>query len=293
MVGGSVDGTGVGWVLGVLIGWVVASVATAVLFSIVASGLHRHAPQPAHPRRLHLPRKLPNYLRGPRGASGVRYDAAQPLLSFDEFVVQARRFVAYYNDEHRHSALGGASPRAAYEADPYPQREVPEERLRGLLEVRETRKILTSGISCGGKNRFFYADELNGMAGEKVEIRYCTYDYQRIDVYYRGDFLCTAYPQGTFSERERTESLRHKARQERTVKALVRKDARERSRDWSPVGLTGEATPRLTRPPALEAARREERATIVEDARRRRARSSLLMDESRLYQPALSHGASS
>ena len=148
---------------------------------------------------------LPFYTEGPRAADGRLYGPDAPPMALGLFVDRFAEWVIDYNTVRAHSALGGLTPLQRWIADPTPVRELPEEQLRWLLLADVERTVNRDGIHFGGHT--FIAAELNGLVGEKVQVRYTPHDLRRIEIFRDDAWLCTAHPQGALSDEERAAVL--------------------------------------------------------------------------------------
>ena len=163
--------------------------------------------------------RLPNYLQSPRRADGRRFDRSQPLISFHGFRAEVAAYVAAYNTERPHSALGGGTPLECWNADPTPLRAVVGTELRWLLP-RHSAKVTTSGVR--HEKRWYFAVELNGLVGETVELAYMPGEAGRVEVYHHGAWLATAVPATALSAEERTAAIVARRRDERRAELLAR-----------------------------------------------------------------------
>lgn len=172
---------------------------------------------------------LPFWTEGPRRLDGKHYGpkVKTPGLPLEEFVELFERGVRHYNLERPHSALGGMTPLDAWEADPEPLRLASEEQLRFTFLKRERRKVIKEGISHADTK--FWAPELQGLKGERVEIAYMPYDQREIQVFYQGKWLCSAEPQGQATPAQREEVLRLR-QQGRQRASRLRAQASRRAR---------------------------------------------------------------
>ncbi len=112
-------------------------------------------------------------------------------------------------------------PLERWKADPTPVREVPPAYLRFLLLAGAERRITKHGIRFGGLH--FIAPELNGRVGQTVEVRWMPHDLRTIEVFYTGQWLCTARPQGALTAEERDQVL---TRRRRDAAELARRQRR-------------------------------------------------------------------
>jgi putative transposase len=143
---------------------------------------------------------LPRYTNGPKGVNGKPYDPGVTPLSFDELVEAIETYIDHYNLERPHSALGGKTPLERWQEDATPIERRSREELRGLVLPVEERQVLKDGIHF--RNLVFFAPELEGLRGEKVQIRFMPHDLREIEVLQDDQFVCMARPQGAVTEDE-------------------------------------------------------------------------------------------
>jgi putative transposase len=151
---------------------------------------------------------LPFYTEGPRGADGHLFGPDAPPMSLELFADRFAGWVIQYNTVRPHSALDGLTPLGRWSDDPTPVREVASEQLRWLLLADVERTINRDGIHFGG--HIFIAGDLNGLVGERVQVRYTPHDLRQIEVFRGDQWLCTARPQGQLSREERDAVLEHR-----------------------------------------------------------------------------------
>ena len=179
---------------------------------------------------------LPHYLHGPRTKSGKLF--AQPArLTIADLQAAIRQFIDEYNTSHKHRSLGGLTPAQKWDASHRMLATVPDDQLRWMLLSDTTRIVNSDGIHF--QTVTFIAPEIIGMGGESVEVRYMPYDLRSIEVFLRGKWLCTAFPQDKVSD-ELADALRQQ--QQRLTKEMGAHRAaatRERSRRLAPITATG------------------------------------------------------
>ncbi|MEU8943680.1 Mu transposase C-terminal domain-containing protein [Streptomyces goshikiensis] len=127
---------------------------------------------------------LPGYTRRARPAEAYRADPVEDLLPYPDFVKVLLDWVAWWNTEHRPAGLtGGRTPAQAWEADPAPVEDVPEDRLAffALEDDGRIRKITTNGVSW--RHRAYIADWMAGHVGTRVRLRYLPHFDGRIEVF--------------------------------------------------------------------------------------------------------------
>lgn len=229
--------------------------------------------------------QLPGFTGGPRDASGRLYgpvdDSAKAKkaaeqtggpMRIEELVRRFSSWARWYNTERPHRALGGRTPVQAWSEDEAPLRRIDPARLRYLLLAGVERKVGKDGIRFNG--HAYLAPELYGRGGEVLEVRYMPHDERWIEVYRRGEYLCTAHPSAQLTPEQR-EAFREHARSEAERLGRERRRAARRARrELAPMTATqGAAEPsRLVRPG--EAAQSVQHAG--EALLKARARSDLL-----------------
>ncbi|WP_254211224.1 Mu transposase C-terminal domain-containing protein [Streptomyces sp. ADI95-16] len=140
---------------------------------------------------------LPGYTRRARPAEAYRPDPVEELLAYSDFVRVLLDWVAWWNAEHRPAGLyGGRTPAQAWEADPTPLEDVPEEQLAffALEDDGRLRKITTNGVAW--RRRAYIAPWMAGHVGARVRLRYLPHFDGMIEVFSAeggGRHLGTAY----------------------------------------------------------------------------------------------------
>ena len=147
---------------------------------------------------------LPFYTGGPRAADGHLFGPGVAPMSLALFVDYFAEWVKQYNTTRAHSELG-ETPLARWLADATPIREVPAEQLRWMLMADIERTVTKDGVHFGGIA--FVAGALNGLVGERVQVRYMPHDLRQVEVFRADEWLATAYPQGALSDEQRAEVL--------------------------------------------------------------------------------------
>ncbi|MES0838372.1 Mu transposase C-terminal domain-containing protein [Nocardiopsis tropica] len=207
---------------------------------------------------------LPGFTGGPRDAAGRLHGplddraaacaAAQTAdvrpMGIDALVGRIRDWVTWYNTAHQHSALDGRSPAQAWEDDPAPVARIDPARLRHLLLAGVERTVGKDGVRWEGMS--YTAPELQGRGGERVQIRFMPHDNRSIEVYVRGEHLCTAHPQAHLTP-EQVEAIRAAERAEtKRLRAAQRRSARRSRTELAPMtGAAPAAESRLR--PAVDA----------------------------------------
>jgi putative transposase len=128
----------------------------------------------------------------PRPATDVR---GRPLLG-ERLPVPIRiaerlfyETIDAYNQRHEHRSLGGMTPQAFYDSDPTPERTVHDAVLRRFVLSEEHRKIGEYGIRFRGRD--YWAPELEGHLGVRVEVRFAQDDQRQLEIYRDGRYWCT------------------------------------------------------------------------------------------------------
>ena len=204
--------------------------ARELLSSHLIDALHLLGITPRHvaPYSPHLKGKVERVLRtiteefctqvhgtakGPRKANPKKtYGPDLELHTLDQLRPLLRTYIARYNRERTHSALGGSTPGEAWNED----RGVinrPTSDLSWLLGRRETRRVGKDGINF--RTRKFVAPELNAVVGELVEVRFKDDDLREIEVYREGEHIATARPQESLSATERLALVEQRKRDRR------------------------------------------------------------------------------
>jgi putative transposase len=152
---------------------------------------------------------LPFYTEGPRAVDGRLFGPDADPMALELFVDLFAQWVIEYNTVRVHSELG-ETPSARWIADATPVRQVPEGQLRWLLLADVERTVNKDGVHFEGLR--FIAGELNGLVGEKVQVRYTPHDLRQIEIFRGDEWLATAYPQGTLSAEQRDAVLARRRR---------------------------------------------------------------------------------
>ncbi|MEV0049457.1 Mu transposase C-terminal domain-containing protein [Saccharopolyspora shandongensis] len=190
--------------------------------------------------------QLPGYTGGPRDKRGRLYgpvrddaswrkglpevtakDQSPVALPITALAYWFGRWVHWFNTEHQHEGIGGRPPLQAWKADPTPVAVIESEQLRDLLLVSEDATIISRGIR--HQNMHYWAPELNGRVGEKVDLRYAPHDDRFLEVYSDGKHLATAHPTDAASPEE-SEAHRQSYQQETRRLAARRRRASARAR---------------------------------------------------------------
>jgi putative transposase len=198
-----------------------------------------------------LLRGLPRWTAGPRDNRGELVGEAPLTLAY--FSVLFADYVERYNTRRGHSALGGLTPLQAWQSDSTPLQRISVEQARWMLKARQERVIAKDGIHHRG--RIYFAPELSGLGGERVQVAFMPHDLRSIDVYYGDRFVATAIDQADLTDAQKRAALARrqadaKAIEQRTKRA--RRAARLRVAPITAGGEIDEITP-LPPPPAAAA----------------------------------------
>jgi len=147
---------------------------------------------------------LPRYCDGPRDARGRLLDTGAPL-GYERFVGLFAPWVHTYNTSREHAGLAGLTPLERWREDPTPLQEIAPVDARALLAARSRRRVRRDGIHHRGSP--YVAPELCELVGEDVEVAFAPHDQRQVEVYWRGSWVCTAYPQHTLSADEQQRVL--------------------------------------------------------------------------------------
>lgn len=224
LVGHDLDGTWVGGRPSVMVADNAQThLAQAVLNGYAALAIQPHFIHPASPwengkvERLMLTVErefiatLPGYTHhGDRRYSREAW-APTDYLTVDAVAEALRKWVAHYNSSRPHAGLNGRTPLQAWRDDPTIVEVVDEALVRGafLIEAR-LRRVSKNGVHFRGVD--YQSPSLRGQVGRDVAIRYLPNDRSRIDIWQRGEFLCTAMPAKDISVEQRAEITRVRSR---------------------------------------------------------------------------------
>jgi putative transposase len=177
---------------------------------------------------------LPHYTSGRRDQRR-RLDDPRAPLTLEAFVGAFAGWVTEYN-RRAHSELAGQSPIDAFTADPTPLRPVSVEEARALLAARKDAKVRRFGIQHDKHN--YVHPELHELVGEIVEIAFAPHDQRSVEVYWRGDWVCTAVPQETLTAEEQGEVIHARKAYAKELRARQRKAARAARTRIAPLTAT-------------------------------------------------------
>lgn len=146
---------------------------------------------------------LPRWTDGPRDQAGRLLGPGPMTLKL--FVATFADWVAHYNIRRAHSALGGQTPLERWQADATPVSALSAQDARWLLRARVEKTVNKDGIRHNGDP--YFAPELNGLRGEKLQIAFMPHDRRSVEVYRDGRWLATAIRQTELTEAERRHAL--------------------------------------------------------------------------------------
>ena len=181
---------------------------------------------------------LPFYTGGPRAADGHLFGPDAAPMSLALFVNYFAEWVTEYNTTRVHSELG-ETPLERWLADATPLREVPAEQLRWMLMADAERTVCKDGVHFGGIA--FVAGALNGLVGERVQVRYMPHDMRQVEVFRADEWLATAYPQGALSDGQRAEVLAARRRDADELGRRQRRASRRARARLAPITGPGPA----------------------------------------------------
>lgn len=157
-----------------------------------------------------LIKSLPGYSQAPQTLKRKDlFGRDTQLLSEDALAVYIDEWVDSYNAERPHGSLGGKTPDEVWCAQETPLRTLDPEALRlaMLLADRPAYKVHAAGVSFRGQ--YFTAPDLatNGMVGREVQVRYMPTDESFIEVFYDGEWMCTAVPHVNLTDEQREQII--------------------------------------------------------------------------------------
>ncbi|MBW0106794.1 Mu transposase C-terminal domain-containing protein [Pseudonocardia sp. KRD291] len=223
---------------------------------------------------------LPFYTGGPRAVDGTLLGPDADPMALGLFVDRFAAWVADYNTVRVHSAVGG-TPLRRWNQDATPLREVPAEALRWMLLADRERTVNRDGVHHDGVR--FLAPELNGLVGERVQVRYMPHDRRSIEVF-RGDvWLATAFAQDTLTDEQRAAVLERRRADAAELGRRQRWASRRARAQLAPITEPGPVTDTTVVTAAAAGAERREpmsgrpgRERRGDEALRRLARTNLL-----------------
>lgn len=147
--------------------------------------------------------RLPGYSKGPRSYTNrdVFKGKLSELLDEDQLWAHISERVDFYNFERPHQAHGKRPPLWKWSTDTTPLDEVPMADMRfALLLAKVAKRAHPNGIEHRGTFFVSLDGTYDDLVGEWVQIATLPHDRSFIEVFDSdGKWVCTAYPQGTFS----------------------------------------------------------------------------------------------
>jgi hypothetical protein len=180
-------------------------------------------------------------------------------------------WITEYNTVRMHGELGGQTPLARWCEDATPLREVPAEALRWMLMADVERTVNKDGVHF--ERVRFIAPELNGLVGDRVQVRYTPHDLRRIEIFRGDQWLCSAYPQDELTPEQRSAVLERRHADAAELGRRQRRASRRARARLAPITAPGpgEDTTVITTVITTEQARqeRQERRGRDDDGRAR------------------------
>lgn len=211
-----------------------------------------------------LLRGLPRWTGGPRDRRGQL--VGEPPLTLERFSYLFADYVEHYNRDRAHRGLGGRTPLEVWRSDSTPVERIAPAQARWMLRAREEHVINKDGIH--HRRHVYFAPELSGLGGEKVEIAFMPHDLRSVDVYRDGRFLATAVDQQRLTDEERHAVLERRRADMAAIRKRVAKARRAARLRIAPITTPGEIdelgpsrspAPAQTAPGVLRLLGREER----------------------------------
>ncbi|GAA2350356.1 Mu transposase C-terminal domain-containing protein [Streptomyces kunmingensis] len=202
---------------------------------------------------------MPGYTRRARAGEAYRPDRSEDLLPFEDFVQALLDWVAWWNTEHHPRGLtGGRTPQQAWNADPAPIEDVPEEHLAffALEDDGRARKITTNGVSW--QRRAYIAPWMTGHVGTLVRLRYLPHFDGTVEVFAAtgdGHHLGTAYLAETATPAQQRALSTIRTQKAQALKADLK--AAEKRRRTRYTTTTTPSTPTRRRTPTTNEAQTE------------------------------------
>lgn len=213
---------------------------------------------------------LPGFTGGPRDERG-QLEAAGELLALADLVARFAAWVGAYNAERPHRGLNGATPAQRWTGDPTPLRLVAPEDARRLLTARRAAKVQRDGVHRGGLA--YVAVELAELVGEEVELAFAPYDQRWVEVYWRGEWVCAAYPHNAHSPEEQARILTERRAHAAELRRRQRRAHRQAQARLGPSTPSQPEAEEITQLPATDG----HRGPRQEEALRSAARTDLLL----------------
>lgn len=218
---------------------------------------------------------LPAYTGGPRDHRG-RLEATGEPLALADLVARFDAWVAFYNTERPHRGLNGATPVQRWAGDPTPLELVAPEDARRMLTARRSAKVQRDGVHRGGLA--YLAVELAELVGEEVELAFAPHDLRWVEVYWRGAWVCTAYPHDAHT---RDDQIRILAQRRAHAAELRRRQRRAHRQAQARLAPSTASQPDAAEVTQLPAAAEGQRGPRQDEALRAAARTDLLLPRER------------
>jgi hypothetical protein len=182
---------------------------------------------------------LPFYTHGPRAADGHLFGPDAEPMSLELFSHRFAEWITDYNTRRVHSELDGQTPLVRWSEDATPLREVPAERLRWMLMADVERTVNKDGVHF--ERVRFIAPELNGLVGDRVQVRYTPHDLRQIEIFRGDQWLCTAYPQDQLTAEQRAAVLERRRADAAELGREQRRASRRARAQLAPITAPGPA----------------------------------------------------
>jgi putative transposase len=167
-------------------------------------------------------------------------------LTLAYFSVLFADYVETYNTRRAHRALGGLTPLQAWQSDSTPLQRISVKQARWMLQARQERVIAKDGIHHRG--RIYFAPELSGLGGERVQVAFMPHDLRSIDVYYQDRFLATAIDQADLTDAQKRAALARRQADARAIEQRTERARRAARLRVAPITAAGEID-EITAPP--------------------------------------------
>lgn len=194
----------------------------------------------------------PGYTHGPRTYTQKDLFRDTPPLTAGELRARLTLYFAEYNQTVHHGH--GMTPHAAWAADETPLRRATDHQLRSALLIAP--KLYTvnrrKGVHFNG--RWWQGAGMLDIVGRRVEVRYPINDDAFIEIYYRGEWVCTGWPALSLTDSQKKELWdgrmdmygEVRALHARTREIRVGADAKAGTTDATPAVASMTAVDRLT-----------------------------------------------
>lgn len=181
---------------------------------------------------------LPYWTGGRRGADGRLHGPSTGPMTLGRFVGLFETWVRAYNTERPHQALKGATPLERWRQDASPVPALAEVEARWMLLAARQRTVNKDGIHFAG--HIYVSPQLNGLVGERLDVRYMPHDSRSIELYRDGEHLTTAYPQGALTGERRDAVLARRREDAKKMAADARRASRKERTRFAPMTEAGD-----------------------------------------------------